>query len=117
MKKSILAMVLMSCSFASLAQSYYMSYAYIELHQDAHEEGRSLRVNTAQPDLRDFDFNDITSSVTIPDGYMVQVFKDVNYQGESLVLRDSDDWLEGFNDQISSLIIYPSDALILENRN
>lgn len=106
-EKSILSMALVSCSFASLAE-VPANGGYVVLHQNAGYEGRELQTNDKILDLRQFNFNNMISSIEIPEGYKVEAFQNINFQGKKLILDESKDWIgDEFNDTISSLIVTP----------
>jgi len=54
-------------------------------------------------------FNDMASSIWIPSGWSVEVFKDADFAGDSVRLTAPDANLheEGWHDSISSIRVFP----------
>jgi hypothetical protein len=50
--------------------------------------------------------NDTISSIAVPDGFTVQIFKDTHFQGDSAVFTSPSAWVgDIFNDNISSIVV------------
>jgi len=61
------------------------------------------------------DFNDMVSSIKVPNGYKVIIYEDVNYEGESRLLTNDNPRLGdlAFNDKMSSLKLIPVDVPVV----
>lgn len=75
------------------------------LFEDANYRGRKLCFTIASyPNLGDFAFSDITSSISLSGDVKVVVYEDINYGGRSLTVdKDYDSLSQDWNDKISSL--------------
>ena len=75
--------------------------------------GRGLRLLPGEyPDLREFDFNDLISSHSLPAGWVADIFGDAYFRGTALTITgEIRDWskypeLQPFNDEVSSIKVY-----------
>ena len=75
------------------------------LFEDANYRGRKLCFMIGSyPDLGDFAFSDITSSISLAGNVKVVVYEDINYGGRSLTVdKNYDSLSQDWNDKISSL--------------
>lgn len=77
----------------------------ITVYKDADYKGESKKYTVDVPQVGN-DWNDVISSIRIPHGYKVTLYKEANFQGASLIL--SADWTVndatlGWDDQVSSI--------------
>ena len=73
------------------------------LYEHTNFRGRRLRLESSASDLRNFRFNDITSSIQIREGETWAFFRDINYQNLLFTARDGNYSSIPGNDQISSV--------------
>ncbi len=83
----------------------------IVIYEHENFGGQSLTLTSNWDQASNPEWNDLISSIRIPEGYKIQIFEHSNFQGQSMIL--SHDWNHrdnpGFNDFISSIKIleYP----------
>jgi hypothetical protein len=77
----------------------------ILLYEDARYGGRKLCFTTGYyDDLRDFAFNDVTSSIRLAGNLKLVVYEDIHFGGRMLIVEhDYDSLSPDWNDKISSL--------------
>ena len=75
------------------------------LYEHGLRVGRSLYVSDNVPQLVNFNFNDMVSSIKIPKDWTITLYEDANYNGKSINLSESNNWLGdlNFNDIVSSI--------------
>lgn len=80
--------------------------AQVILYKDANFQGESKAITQTMNWVGD-DWNDLISSIRIPSGYIVEVFSDSYFAGESMILKSDWDITQpnqmGWNDKISSI--------------
>ena len=76
----------------------------ITVYKDANLKGESKKYSMDVP-LVGNDWNDVISSIHIPQGYRVTIFRDANFQGPSLTLTADWNATDEWNDQVSSIRI------------
>ena len=79
----------------------------VTLFEDFNFEGRSMQVSSNTPWVGN-DFDDIVSSLQVPDGYVVELYEHINYGGRFKAFSSGDNpWVgDEFNDITSSLKIF-----------
>lgn len=59
---------------------------YPVLYQHDSFDGRCLRLPVSNGGFKNYDFNDMASSVCVPDGWQVILYEHANYEGKSLTI-------------------------------
>ena len=81
------------------------SGGYAILYENPFFGGRSLRLESGASDLRNYRFNDITSSIAIGEGQRWMFYRDINYRNPIFVIMGDGKYPilpPSANDQISS---------------
>lgn len=84
-------------------------YGVVTLHGDCNGGGTSTKFMEGNFTANQLGVgNDKASSITIAPGYVVELFKDNNFQGQSITLTGTDNCLvdNDFNDVVSSMRVY-----------
>ncbi len=113
---------------ASVCKAFYRLADALEsteeviLSQDCNFGGYNIGVNVGEYNQNDLNrlgvLNNDVSSVKVPSGYQVEMYKDDNFIGSMLFKNGNDDCLvdEGWNDQISSVRIVRTGNFYIQNR-
>ncbi len=83
---------------------------YPTLYEHGNYSGRAMELSNSAPNLQGQSFNDIASSVCVPQGWRVVLYSESDYRGESLTLNgpeDNPDLGRLWNDRVSSVQVYP----------
>lgn len=59
---------------------------YPVLWEHDNYRGECLKLPVSRPGFKNYDFNDEASSVCVPDGWKVVLYRDTNFEGESLTV-------------------------------
>ena len=89
---------------------YTHESAYPVMYEHVNYGGRPFPLRASiYSNLEANDFNDMASSIWIPSGWSVEVFKDADFAGDSVRLTAPDANLheEGWHDSISSIRVFP----------
>jgi len=83
--------------------------AYPVLYEHINYGGKPLPLRENIPNLVEKGFNDVASSIYIPDGWMVKLYEHVDFEGDSLILTESQANFHdnAWGDKVSSAIVLP----------
>jgi len=91
---------------------YTTSTAYPVLYEHANFGGKPFPLRTTLQNLSSYGFNDIASSIWVPNGWTVEMYEHADFKGASLRKTASVSNLhpEGWGDRISSVRVFPPTA-------
>jgi hypothetical protein len=91
---------------------YTTSTAYPVLYEHANFGGKPLPLRTTIQNLSSYGFNDIASSIWVPNGWTVEMYEHADFKGASLRKTASVSNLHsgGWGDRISSVRVFPPTA-------
>jgi hypothetical protein len=102
----ILVLLLAACLLSVAAQDRRnIGGTGITLFEDLDYGGRVVTLQRDTPDLRDYQFNDLATSIRVGRGERWEVCEDINYGGQCIIISGNERDLRdrGWNDMISSV--------------